>query len=142
MVDLKKMRNEFGGSSGQCYGVLRLGLKFFKLQWNIRRLKRPISVHSARIQREARLNELGISEVPTAYRKIPMDGPGTAGKCNTDFAHDLFEEVRKHEQCTVVALDIRKDFESVDHKRLYRVWSDRPDEKKLPADHLAVLMTR
>lgn len=90
------------------------------------------------IQYEARLIELGISAVPTAYRKIPMDGSGTAGKCNIDFANDLFEEVRKHEQCTVVALDIRKYFESIDHKRLYRVWSDLLDVEKQPADHLAV----
>ena len=94
--------------------------------------------HVLSFQYEERLASLGIQGVPTAYRKIPLDGPSSAGKCNIDFANDLFTEIRTHKQCTVITLDIRKYFESIDHKRLYNVWCDLLGVGRLSSDHLAV----
>lgn len=87
---------------------------------------------------EARLSTLGIHDIPIAYRKIPVEDSSCKGKCNIDFANDLFMEVLRQKNCAVVTLDISKYFECIDHRRLYRVWCDLLDVKSLPRDHLAV----
>lgn len=101
----------------------------------------PIFAHYRQIlsaRYEEKLAALGIADVPIAYRKIPISNGATGGKCNIDFAHDLFAEICKYDRCTVIALDIRKYFESIDHGRLYEVWCDLLAVRKLSADHLAV----
>ena len=87
---------------------------------------------------EKRLIELGIEDIPIAYRRIPLHKNSTRGKCNFDFANDLFTEIKLIKRCTVFALDISSFFESIDHKRLYQVWCDLIDVDNLPEDHLSV----
>ncbi|MEM6484119.1 MAG: reverse transcriptase [Pseudomonadota bacterium] len=87
---------------------------------------------------EARLSALGIADVPIAYRKIPDTSGSGGGKCNIDFAHDLFRAIQTHDACVVIALDIRKYFESIDHRRLYTVWCSLLETDSLPRDHLAL----
>lgn len=87
---------------------------------------------------EARLVEFGIQDCPTAYRKIPKGQADTTGKCNIDFAHDVFEEIAKQKDCVVITLDISKFFECIDHHRLYQVWCELLGVDRLPPDHLAV----
>lgn len=87
---------------------------------------------------ESRLQELGTADVPIAYRKLPIAEGSTGGKCNIDFANDLFQEIGEHDKCVVVALDIRKYFENIDHSRLYSIWCDLLGVSRLPDDHLAV----
>jgi hypothetical protein len=43
---------------------------------------------------EARLEEMGISDCPIAYRKI-MKATGRGGKCNIDFAKDAFDGIEQ-----------------------------------------------
>lgn len=87
---------------------------------------------------EERLVALGIHDIPIAYRKIPLGDGSESGKCNIDFANDLFMSIRECQSCSVVALDIRKYFESIDHRRLYQIWCELIGVEKLPPDHLAV----
>jgi hypothetical protein len=87
---------------------------------------------------EARLATLGIHDVPIAYRKIPVDSSSAKGKCNIEFASDLFSEVLRQRNSVVVTLDISKYFECIDHRRLYKVWCDLLKVESLPRDHLAV----
>jgi hypothetical protein len=72
-----------------------------------------------------------------AYRKIPGK-PGEGGKCNIHFALDAFLKVKELGNCCVIALDISAYFESLDHKRLYDLWSRLLNTKRLPKDHFKV----
>jgi len=85
---------------------------------------------------EQKLEELGISACPIAYRKISKSG--SSGKCNIDFAKDAFDYIDNYGNCIAIALDISKFFESLDHKLIYKKWCELLDCEKLPADHLAV----
>ncbi|MEQ9567367.1 MAG: hypothetical protein RLN85_16390, partial [Pseudomonadales bacterium] len=87
---------------------------------------------------EQRLIELGISDIPTAYRKIPIANGVTGGKCNIDFAVDFVRAIQSFDHCMVFALDISKYFESIDHARLYKCWCELINVDKLPPDHVAV----
>jgi len=87
---------------------------------------------------EARLIDLGIQDCPTAYRKIPTDESDTRGKCNIDFAQDVFDDIVAQSNCVVVTLDISSFFECIDHKHLYKVWCGLLGVDHLPGDHLAV----
>lgn len=86
---------------------------------------------------ENRLDEMGISDCPIAYRQIPK--PGTyGGKCNIDFAKDAFDEVDRLGDCVAVALDIKGYFENISHSRIKSIWCDLLGVDELPADHYAV----
>lgn len=85
---------------------------------------------------ESKLVELGISDIPIAYRKITAGN--SKGKCNIDFAKDAFDFVASNSNCFVITLDISKFFESLDHNRIQKIWTDLLGVKTLPADHQAV----
>lgn len=85
---------------------------------------------------EKRLVSANISDVPIAYRKIP-DESGK-GKCNIEFARDVFDFISESENCYVITLDISKFFESLDHLKIEQDWLDTLGEKELPPDHRAV----
>lgn len=85
---------------------------------------------------EAQLTELGIADCPIAYRQVRKCSSN--GKCNIDFAKDAFDEIDRLGDCVAVALDIRKYFERLDHRRIKRVWCDLLDVDELPPDHYAV----
>lgn len=57
-----------------------------------------------------------------AYRRIEVIN-GNRCKCNIDFANDLFELVKSLEgDHAVLALDISKFFDSLNHKKLKQAW--------------------
>lgn len=86
---------------------------------------------------EQRLDEMGISDCPIAYRQIPK--PGTSsGKCNIDFARDAFDEVDRIGNCVAVALDIKGYFDSLSHAQIKKVWCDLLGVDELPTDHYVV----
>lgn len=64
---------------------------------------------------ESLLDRLGISDCVTAFRK-------SRGKCNIHYAHEVFQEIARHEQCTVHTFDVSSFFENLDHKLLKRLW--------------------
>ncbi len=86
---------------------------------------------------EQRLQELGISDCPIAYRKISKPG-SNGGKCNIDFAKDAFDEVDRQGDCVSVALDIKGYLESLLHNRIKCIWRDLLGVDELPPDHYAV----
>jgi len=86
---------------------------------------------------EERLAAAGIGECVTAYRRI-VDNSTGRGKSNIEHARDVFFEIKKLEECYVIALDITKFFESLDHEKLKTYWSEVIGLGKLPRDHYRV----
>lgn len=60
------------------------------------------------------------------------------GMSNIDFAAQAFEAIRKLENCSAVALDIKGFFDNLDHAHLKSAWSLVLGDTKLPSDHYAV----
>lgn len=80
---------------------------------------------------EAELQRAGLHSAVLAFRSID-------GKSNINFAHDAFEEIRSRGACTVLAFDIEKFFDRLDHKLLKNYWADLLGVKELPSDHYCV----
>ncbi|WP_233996577.1 reverse transcriptase domain-containing protein [Erythrobacter sp. HI0074] len=85
---------------------------------------------------ELELEKRDIADVPIAYRKI--QGPTGRGKCNIEFARDVFDTIKRLGDCYVITLDISKFFESLDHERIRKLWENLLEVRSLPADHKAV----
>lgn len=85
---------------------------------------------------EAKLVEHGLAESVLAYRRIPNGRGG--GKCNVHFALDAFAAIECMGNCSVIALDISKFFEHLDHDLLKDNWRWLLGSSKLPPDHFAV----
>jgi hypothetical protein len=73
-----------------------------------------------------------------AYRKIPISD-GSRCKCNIDFANEAFEEIGKSKgEVAVIALDISKFFDSLDHKKLKKAWCRLLGRNNLEKDHYSI----
>lgn len=62
-------------------------------------------------------------------------------KSNIDFAKDAFDEIRLQGDCSVVALDVTKFFDTIDHSQLKQRWKSLLHVSELPPDHFAVFRT-
>jgi len=80
---------------------------------------------------ESMLGRLGISDCVTAFRR-------SGGRCNIHFAHEVFQEIARHTQCTVHTFDVKSFFDNLDHKILKRLWMRLVGSTGLPADHYAI----
>lgn len=58
----------------------------------------------------------GVDEAVLAYR-TDLDG-----RCNIQFAKEIFDEVKLRSQCTAIALDIKGYFDHIDHRLLKEKW--------------------
>lgn len=67
-------------------------------------------------QYERYLGVRGYSDCVLAYRSN-MDG-----KCNIQFAKEVFDEVKRKGNCIAIALDIQGYFDSIDHEILLEKW--------------------
>jgi len=85
---------------------------------------------------EQKLAESGLASSVLAYRRVV--GLTGGGKSNINFAHEAFCAIQDYDGCAVVALDISKFFESLDHARLAQVWAWLLGTPKLPPDHAHV----
>lgn len=56
------------------------------------------------------------------------------GKCNIQFAKEVFEFIKNNGECTALALDIRGYFDSIDHDILKDKWCKILGEDVLPED--------
>ena len=81
-------------------------------------------------------NEL-LDQSVTAYRQILSDD-GVRYKYNVDFAKDVFDEIKRRENCAVLAFDIKNFFPTLNHKQLKKIWSFILGTKSLPKDHYAI----
>ena len=77
----------------------------------------------------------GLSECVIAYRRIPTGhGPN---KGNIHFAKEVFDFIKSQKSCAVIVLDISKFFDSLDHRKLKKMWCKvlGDEVKSLPDDH-------
>lgn len=79
---------------------------------------------------ERKLHTKGLNECVLAFRSL--------GKSNIEFANDAFNKIKDFGSCGVVALDLSKFFDELDHKVLKNQWADIISKKSLPADHFNV----
>jgi len=79
---------------------------------------------------EIQLKNEGIDKNVLAFRKLH--------KSNIEFAFDAFEEIRKRKNCSAVALDLSKFFDTLDHNILKDAWCKLIGSESLPNDHYAV----
>jgi len=76
-----------------------------------------------------------LNEAVLAYRRIPLTDNSRC-KCNIDFANDVFDKIEKSKgDVAVLALDISKFFDSLDHKILKKAWVNLLGRKDLETDH-------
>jgi hypothetical protein len=92
---------------------------------------------------ETKINALDVAECVTAYRRIPLDPakPNSRNKCNVDFANDVFTYIKEHpaQQLVAITFDIKSFFDTLDHKRLKRMWRTVMETgADLPPDHYNV----
>ncbi|WP_145339838.1 antiviral reverse transcriptase Drt2 [Pantoea sp. PSNIH1] len=59
-------------------------------------------------------------------------------KSNIDFANEAFQEIKKRGNCSAVALDLSKFFDTLDHAILKDAWCRLLSTDMLPNDHYAV----
>ncbi|WP_452229424.1 reverse transcriptase domain-containing protein [Lacinutrix sp. MEBiC02404] len=84
---------------------------------------------------EAYLNKNSLlSNSITAYRQIETDDK-VKFKNNVHFAKDVFDEIKKRENCVALVLDIENFFPSLNHKKLKLAWAKILGYKTLPKDH-------
>jgi RNA-directed DNA polymerase len=84
-----------------------------------------------RDQLESRYESSCVGESVLAYRALD-------GRCNIHFASEAFEQIRRFEQCDVVALDVKGFFDSLLPSYLKARWKDLLGTHELPLDHYAV----
>ena len=60
------------------------------------------------------------------------------GKCNIQFAKEVFDEIKLRGECTAIALDIKGYFDSIDHNLLKEMWCKVLGIKSLPIDHYKI----
>lgn len=80
---------------------------------------------------EQELARRGLHTSVLAFRSIDA-------KSNIHFAHDAFTEIKARGECCVLAFDVEKFFDRLDHARLKGAWAKLLGVEKLPADHFAV----
>ncbi len=76
---------------------------------------------------ELHVSDAGLDANVLAFRSL--------GKSNIEFANEAFEEIKRRDDCSVVALDISGFFDNLEHKTIKRAWCEVLGEEKLPADH-------
>ncbi|MBL1377642.1 antiviral reverse transcriptase Drt2 [Zobellella iuensis] len=79
---------------------------------------------------EIQLKAAGLTDCILAFRGL--------GKSNIDFACEAFEQIKIMGECSAVALDFSKFFDTLDHSILKESWANLLVEAKLPADHFNV----
>lgn len=90
---------------------------------------------------EKRIQELGLSDVVLAYRKLPpvLINNTKISPNNCTMAKEVFEEIKKRENnCYALAFDIHSFYDYIDHQNLYKEWVKVLEVDKLPSDHLNI----
>ncbi|MCX7550192.1 reverse transcriptase domain-containing protein [Xanthomarina sp. F2636L] len=86
-------------------------------------------------QYEAHLQQNSVlSNSITAYRQIETDDK-LKFKNNVHFAKEVFNEIKRRENCVALVLDIENFFPSLNHKKLKLAWAKVLGNKTLPKDH-------
>jgi RNA-directed DNA polymerase len=75
------------------------------------------------------IHKHGFQECVLAYRS------DLEGKCNIQFAKEVFDHVKANGECTAIALDIKGYFDHIDHHILKEKWCSILGVNTLPNDH-------
>lgn len=86
---------------------------------------------------ERELVSRGISPNVIAYRSIRDPGKST-GKSNVDFAKEALDFIEQNAPCDILAIDVSKFFQEINHDILKRQWANLLGTSLLPADHFHV----
>lgn len=81
---------------------------------------------------EKLLYEKKINNSVLAFRQFP-DSPS-----NIHFAKNVFDEIKRRQNCSVLCLDIKSFFDELDHNLLKLAWQTILGLDKLPNDHYKV----
>lgn len=81
---------------------------------------------------------LGLSECISAYRFIPIEENSKKGKSSMHFAKEIFDFIASQNECVVLAFDIEKFFDSLNHTYLKEIWCKLLKVDRLPKDHFNV----
>lgn len=73
----------------------------------------------------------GIDKSVLAYRT-------DLGKCNIEFASEVFQLIRRREKCTAITLDIKGFFDNLDHSILLEKWKKVLGVELLPDDQFKI----
>lgn len=79
---------------------------------------------------EEEIKERKLNDVVLAFRSL--------SKSNIHYAKDAFNEIKNRGNCSVIALDITKFFDTLSHKILKTNWKNLLKSNSLPEDHLAI----
>lgn len=79
-------------------------------------------------------NNVQLSNSISAYRQI-LTEDNSKFKNNVHFAKDIFDEIKRRENCIVLAFDVKDFFPSLNHKKLKLIWAKILGNKVLPKDH-------
>jgi hypothetical protein len=79
---------------------------------------------------EKKLLEKSLENNILAFRKLD--------KSNIDFAKQAFDDIKTYTNCSVIALDFSKFFDTLDHKILKEQWANILNVETLPKDHYKV----
>lgn len=81
---------------------------------------------------------IGLSECISAYRFIPTKEGSEKGKSNMHFTKEIFDFISLQNECVVLAFDIEKFFDSLNHTYLKEIWCKLLKANRLPKDHFNV----
>ena len=88
------------------------------------------------------LSNKNLTDVVTAYRKIPVTIGSKKHKCNIDFAVDVFKSINEYpkDNFVAIAFDIKGFFDNLNHKLLREQWKKVLGlaTEPLPDDHFNV----
>ncbi len=91
---------------------------------------------------ETILSNKNLTDVVTAYRKIPVKADSKKHKCNIDFAVDVFKSINEYpkDNFVAIAFDIKGFFDNLNHKLLRVQWKKvlGLTTEPLPDDHFNV----
>lgn len=79
---------------------------------------------------EKELDSRNLTDNVLAFRSL--------GKSNIEFAHEAFLSIKQFGECGVVALDLSKFFDKLDHVILKKQWANLLGTENLPSDHYNV----
>lgn len=87
------------------------------------------------------INNTGIDDVVTAYRKIKSDRH-KGNKCNIDFAYDVFSYIKEslavHDALDVITFDIKGFFDNLNPRILKEKWKKVTGKEHLDKDEYAI----
>lgn len=87
---------------------------------------------------EKRISDCTLHTNILAFRKISKNNSEESGKCNIDFAKDIFDDIKSRDECVVLSFDVKAFFDKIDHMLLKTSWIKLLGQKKLPQDHFSI----